>query len=266
MRRIDPQRSLGKSLLCGTLFLTSLCLASPILPAQQATPESTSASPSLADIRAHVTPEDMGDSLLFHRHYQQAIDQYRKAQSDSPDVWDKMGIAYQMLSDLKDAERCYRESLRLNPVNELALNNLGTVYELLGSYGKAETLYRKALQLDPNYAQFAMNLGTNLMIQAKYTQGAAMYKRALALDPHVFDHSESPVLEGGVPLEQRGAIHYYLAENCVQAGFNDRAIAYLRKALDEGFVTPGEVARDSTFARLHAIPAFQQLLAEQENQ
>lgn len=266
MRRIDPRRSLRNSLLRATLLLSSLCLAPLTLPAQQAAAESASASPSIADIRAHVTPEDMGDSLLFHRHYQQAIDQYRKAQSDSPDVWNKMGIAYQMLSDLKDAERCYKESLRLKPVNELALNNLGTVYELLGSYAKAETLYRKALQLDPDYAQFAMNLGTNLMIQAKYNRGAAMYKRALALDPHVFEQSVSPAIESGVPIEQRGAIHYYLARNCAQAGFNDRAVAYLKKALDEGFVTPDQVARDITFAALRALPAFQQLLAEQQNQ
>ena len=73
-------------------------------------------------------------------------------------------------------------------------------------------------------------------------------------------------MENAVSLEQRGAIHYYLAKNCAQAGFNDRAIAYLQKALDEGFITPGQVARDITFARLRAIPAFQQLLAEQENQ
>ncbi|HJT87366.1 MAG TPA: hypothetical protein VJ732_05905 [Bryobacteraceae bacterium] len=73
-------------------------------------------------------------------------------------------------------------------------------------------------------------------------------------------------MENVVPLEQRGAINYYMARNCADAGMNDRAVAYLRKAIDEGYITAGKIARDDSFASLRNDPAFQQLLAEQGNQ
>lgn len=58
-----------------------------------------------------MTHEGIGDSLLIRRHYQEALEEYRKAPGDSSDVWDKMGIAYQMLSDTKDAIRYLRQAV-----------------------------------------------------------------------------------------------------------------------------------------------------------
>lgn len=263
MRRSDRPRLPAELLLPEIL---AFLIAGPLaLQAQGTTQSASSASPpfrSLADLRAHVTPEDVGDSLLVRHRYQEAIEQYRKASSDSSDVWDKMGIAYQMLSDLKDAGRCYKQSLRLKPANELAINNLATVFELQGQYGKAEGMYRRALILDPTSPKIAMNLGTVLMIQSKYDQGSDLYKRALALDPQVFEHSVGPVYQSGIPLEQRGAINFYKARHCAQAGMVDRAVKYLQKAINEGFTTPGKIARDSSFAALHGIPAYEHLIAE----
>lgn len=260
MRRSDwqlPQRvfpaTLLATLLCWPLALNAQTAATGAAPASQA-------FPTLADLRAHVTHEGVGDSLLMRRQYQEALEEYRKSPSSSSDVWDKMGIAYQMLSDMKDAVRCYKESLRLQPGNELALNNLATVYELQAEYGKAEALYRRALELDPTSAKIAMNLGTILMVQDKYSQGAELYKRAISLDPKVFDQSEGPVFESAVPLEERGAMNYYKARQCAKAALIERAIRYLHSAMDEGFITPSQLARDESFAALRGNPEFQRLI------
>ena len=64
-------------------------------------------------------------------------------------IWNKMGIAYQMMFNSKDAMRCYKESLKLDPANPQVLNNLGTVYASLKEYGQADRMYRKALKIDP---------------------------------------------------------------------------------------------------------------------
>lgn len=266
MRRSNRHVPPGKLLLAGLLatFMALLSSGHPALNAQAIAPGAASdqdAFPTLADLRAHVTHEGIGDSLLFHRRYQEALDEYRKAPSDSSDVWDKMGIAYQMLSDLKNAARCYKESLRLEPGNELALNNLATVYELQTDYGKAEAMYRSALELDPTSARIAMNLGNVLMLQTKYSQGSELYKRALSLDPNVFDRSEGPVFENAAPLGQRGAMNYYKARQCAQAGMIDRAIRYLHEAVNEGFMTRRQLARDSSFAPLRGNPDFERLIA-----
>ncbi|HEV2135526.1 MAG TPA: tetratricopeptide repeat protein [Terracidiphilus sp.] len=268
MRCTYPQTSLVQQLLPALALLTALICAPLSICAQETamdTPPAAPPQPAPLAPAFQPTHEDMGDSLLFHRRYQEAIDQYKQAPPGSPDLWNKMGIAYQMLSDLNDAARCYQQSLRLRPDHPLTLNNLGTVFDLLGFYGKAEAFYRRALELNPKSARIAMNLGTNLMIQARYSQGSAMYQRALALDPAAFDQAAGPNATSGVPLQQRGAMNYYKARNCAQAGMNDRAIAYLKMSLDEGFTTPSKIAKDSTFSALRSNPAFQQLLAEQDS-
>jgi tetratricopeptide (TPR) repeat protein len=227
-------------------------------------PSDTPPRPTPPEIQAQVTPEDVGDSLLVHHRYQEALEQYRKASSDSSDVWDKMGIAYQMLSNLKDATRCYKQSLRLKPTNDLPLNNLATIYELHGQYSRAEAMYRRALELNPTSAEIAMNLGTILIVESKYSEGSAFYKRALALDPEVFDQPEGPVFESNIPVQQRGAMNYYKAQHFAQLGMTGRAISYLQKALSEGFTTPDQIASDSSFAALHSNPGYEHLVTQQE--
>jgi tetratricopeptide (TPR) repeat protein len=210
-----------------------------------------------------VTHEDVGDSMLVHRRYQEALDEYKKAPADSSDVWDKMGIAYQMLTDLKGAARCYGESIRLKPDNELALNNLGTVYDLQGDFRKAEVLYRKAFQINPTSARIAMNLGTNLMFQNRFSEGSGMYKLALTLDKDAFEEFHGPVTSSGTPLQQRGAMNYYKAMRCAEAGMNDQAIHYLRDAVGEGFISAARLALDNSFAALRNNPKFVRLIAEE---
>ena len=58
-------------------------------------------------------------------------------------------------------------------------------------------------------------------------------------------------------------MNYYMARGCVRAGQNDRAIEYLRMALNEGFTNPKKIVADSEFAGLRGIPAFEQLLQAQ---
>ena len=60
-------------------------------------------------------------------------------------------------------------------------------------------------------------------------------------------------------------MNYYMAKGCARAGFNDRAIEYLRQALNEGFTNPQKIMADHEFAALHGNPAFERLLADQKN-
>lgn len=245
--------------------LIGLCLAAK---AQQATSSATPAlepPPALARSKSP-TPEGIGDSMLVKRRYQEAIEAYKNASNDSYYVWNKRGIAYQMLSDLKDAERCYKQSLRLNPDFPWAMNNLGSVYDAQGDFKKSEILYRKALALEPTSARIAANLGTSLMFQNKFGEGSEIYKRALVLDPDVLDRSEGPVYVKGLAARKSGAVSYYKAKGCAQAGIVGRAIGYLEKALHEGFTTRDKIAQDSSFASLRGNPAFKRLITEQHEQ
>lgn len=249
----------------GILLFASF-LAEPLaLRSQQIPPAAAADShflPPAANPEFQPTPEDIGDALLVKGRYQAAMESYKKSPSISAAAWNKMGIAYQMLSDPKDAARCYKQSLRLEPQNVFALNNLGTIYDGQGNYAKAEGMYRRALEIDPRAPRVIANLGTNLMIQNRYSQGQEMYKRALALDSEVFDDDGTPVSVSKVPSPQRGAMNYYKAQSFAQAGMIDRAIQHLKKALNEGFTTAADIAQDSSFARLRGNPSFERLMTE----
>jgi tetratricopeptide (TPR) repeat protein len=208
------------------------------------------------------TPEELGDSLVVHQRYQAALAAYAKAQPSAA-LWNKMGIAYQMMFNLKDATHCYKESLRLDPHNPNVFNNLATIYDSMKDYGEAEKYYKKALKLNPKSALVLKNLGTNLLTQHKYSRGWAAYEQALAIDPDIFENRNSPQVQNPTSIENRGAMNYYMAMGCVRVGQTACALEYLRMAMDEGYTSPKKVASDIAFASLRDNPAFKELLASQ---
>jgi Tfp pilus assembly protein PilF len=211
------------------------------------------------------TQEELGDSLVVHQRYQAAIEAYSKAPVMTPAIWNKMGIAYQMLFNSKDATRCYKESLKLDPKGPQVINNLGTVYASLKEYSQADRMYRKALRINPNSAIVLKNYGTDLLAERKYNKGWEKYQEALAIDPQIFTGHNGPMVENPSDVQERGAMNYYMAAGCARAGYTDCALEYLRMALNEGFTTPKKVQTDVQFASLRDNPAFKQLLAEQHN-
>jgi Tfp pilus assembly protein PilF len=266
MCRFDESRLLT------AIAVFALLVAGPAAPFTQAQgqdpnpspPETVQPQPPAIEAGLKPTPEDVGDALMAHQRYQAAIEAYQKA-SESAGVWNKMGIAYQLMFSLADASRCYKGSLKLNPNNVHALNNLGTVYDSLRQFSSAERMYRKALRLDPDSAVLLKNLGTTLLSQHKYEQGWETYKTALARDPHIFDNRTSLHVEHPGTVEERGAMNYYMAKGCALAGQNDRAIDFLRRALNDGFANPKKIQADNEFAVLHGNPAFEQLLVAERN-
>jgi tetratricopeptide (TPR) repeat protein len=245
-----------------TISVSGLSLAQP------RTDQSAAAAPSAAQsvnsqLSPQPTPEQIGDSLMAHQRYQAAIEAYKKAPKSDADVWNKMGIAYQLMFNLTDAMHCYRTAYKLTPKNPNVLNNLGTVYDALKQYHNAEKMYRKALKVDSHSALIRKNLGTNLLAQHKYEKGWAEYVAALKIDPQIFDRNLRPRIENPASISDRGAMNYYMAKGCVRAGMPERAIEYLRMAINEGFTNPKKIIADSEFASLHKLPEFQELMTSE---
>jgi tetratricopeptide (TPR) repeat protein len=209
------------------------------------------------------TPEQLADSLMAHQRYQAAIEQYRKVSPMGPDAWNKMGVAFQMMFDNRQAEQCYRKALKLEPKNAVALNNMGSIYMAQKEYSEAEKSYRRAVKLDPHTALFRKNLGTAYLAHRKYKKGWEAYQEALAIDPQIFDHANSVRVQNPSSVQDRGAMNFYMAKGCVKAGMPGKAVYYLRLALNEGFTTPKKIMSDAEFAVLYDNAEFQQMLAAQ---
>src|ERR1035438_2361042 len=212
------------------------------------------------------TPEELGDTLVVHQRYQEAIESYKSAPTKSAIVWNKLGIAYQMMFNLQEATRCYRESLKIDPNNPNVLNNLGTVYDSLKEYKAAVKMYHKALKINPRSPLVLKNLGTDLLAQHQYEKGWASYKEALAIDPEIFGAESGPKVQNPASVQQRGAMNYYMAKSCARAGLNARAIQYLRMALNEGFTNPRKIVADGEFASLRGVADFEKLLTDEKAQ
>jgi tetratricopeptide (TPR) repeat protein len=259
----------------GFLSLSALMLAGVIVvligpPANalaQAYVDTSPKAPSAAKLAIAPTQSnsiEIGDWLVSERRYEAAINAYASSAEMTARVWNKMGIAYQLMVNSNEAIRCFKESLKLNPGDPKVWNNLGVVYESQQDWGAAERMYRKALKLDPHFALTYKNLATNLFAQRKYSQGSDAYQQAMAIDPGIFAEGKNPTVGNPAAVHERGAMNYYIALACVRAGQYDRALDHLRTALDEGFADPKKVVSNSEFASLRGNPAFQQLLAEQQ--
>jgi tetratricopeptide (TPR) repeat protein len=208
-----------------------------------------------------LTQEKRGDIYMARKMYREAIELYRECEQ-SAIILNKIGIAHHQLTDLATARKYYQRAIKKNPKYSEAVNNLGTIHYAQRSYRRAVKQYKKALKLAPDSASIYSNLGTAHFARKKYKDAFEAYARALQLDPEVFEHRSSfgtTLQERNV--EERAKFHYYLAKTYAQAGMTDRALLYIRKALEEGFKQRDKFLEEPEFAALKELPEFQQLMA-----
>ena len=85
---------------------------------------------------------------------------------------------------------------------------------------------------------------------------------ALSLDKDVFEHHGSyGVLLEERSVEERAKFHFYLARTYAKAGMNERALQYIRKALEEGFKEKKKLMEEPEFEALRELPEFKELMA-----
>jgi len=199
---------------------------------------------------------------MARKMYREAIDMFREDKSKDPVISNKIGIAYHQMQQLDNARKYYEQAVRLKPDYAEAINNLGTVYYAQRSFAKAIRYYRKALKYAPNSASIYSNLGTAYFARKKYKEAMETYQTALKLDPNVFEnHSSYGVLLEERNVEERAKFHFNMAKLYAQAGRNDLALQYLRKALEEGFKDKKKIAEDPDFQAMRDLPEFKELLA-----
>ncbi len=222
------------------------------------------AQPRAPQRESAVSPELRGDIFMARKMYREAVDAYKSGPENAVLV-NKTGIAYHQMLELDAAKKYYERSLKLNREYAEALNNLGTVYYAKKSYRRAISHYMKALRIAPNSASIWSNLGTAEFARKKYDEAMKSYEKAMALDPEVFEHrSSAGVLLQERSVEERAKFHYYQAKLYAKSGQNDRALLYLRKALEEGLKERDKVQEEPDFAGLRALPEFQELVATRQ--
>ena len=248
-----------------TRILFAVLLAAPAgILAQAKAPQLQQPVSGPAPAASELSPELRGDLAMAHQQYLEAIDAYSQVPNKSAVIWNKMGMAYHHLFAIDEARRDYQRALALRPDYPEALNNLGAIYYAKKNYKKALKYYQKALEYDPKSAPIYSNLGTAWFARGKVDRGIDAYRTAFALDPHVFESNSALLVNESLPAHDRAEQDYCIAKLFAESGKNHEAIAYLRKALDEGFTDRKKILEDRTLASLRATPEFNQLMVEEK--
>jgi len=217
---------------------------------------------AFAQTNPSLTAEQRADILMARKMYREAVDAYKEGPADSAVTWNKIGIAYHQMMQIEEAKRNYEKAIKLNPHYSEAINNLGTVYYSKRSYRRAISHYNKALKLAPNSASIYSNLGTAQFARKKYKEASESYQKALSLDPEVFEHRNSyGTLLQERTVAEKAKFHYYLAKTYANAGNTERAIQYIRMALEEGFKERQKLMEEPEFAKLRETAEFKELMA-----
>ncbi|MBZ5516261.1 MAG: tetratricopeptide repeat protein [Acidobacteriia bacterium] len=233
-------------------------------------PEGTRSSPAQgetqgpAERRPALTSEQRADLFMARKSYAEAVDFYRRALHaegrNRADLWTKLGVAYQDLSNNSAARNAYKRAIKLDKSNAEAWNNIGTTYYLENRIGKSLKYYRQAIKLKPSNAPFHMNLGTSLYHQKKIEQAVEEYRTALELDPGIFSERSS----GGTVMQARGAdakFYFYMAKVLAGKGRAEEAVRYLRRAFEDGFHDTKLLDEDKDFKKISDFPAYVELRA-----
>jgi tetratricopeptide (TPR) repeat protein len=209
-----------------------------------------------------LSPLERADIFMARKMYRDAIDSYTVAAENIAVIYNKIGIAYQYLSDTRKAEDFYKQALKVKPEYSEAWNNLGTVYYARKKYKDATKYYEKALKFSPDSASIHSNLGTAYFARKKYDDAMKEYQLALKLDPMVFEtRGTQGVLLEDRTVEERAKFYFYLARAYARSGQSDLALQNLRKALESGYAkVKEEMEKNPDFASLRDNPEFQRLL------
>ena len=208
-----------------------------------------------------LSDEARADIFMARKMYREAAELYS---SIKPQTWiqlNKTGIAYHQMGELDMARRYYERSIKQKKDYAEALNNLGAVWYAKKSYRRAVSNYKKAMAIQPNSASMHSNLGTAYFARKKYDDAAKEYQIALDLDPEVFEHrSTQGVLLQERTVEEKAKFNFYLAKTYARAGVADRALLYIRKALEFGFKDRKKFMEDDDFTPIRTLPEFAELM------
>lgn len=217
-----------------------------------------------APAASSLSPEQRGDILMARKMYREAVDVYREGPKDSALLHNKTGIAFHQMLNFNAAKGEYERAVKLKPDYSEAINNLGTIYYAQKNYRKSIRFYKHAIKIAPQSASVYSNLGTAYFARKNYKEATKNYQTALSLDPEVFEHRSSyGTLLQERSVADRAKFHYYMAKTYAHAGMPDRALIYIRKALEEGFTERKKFLEEAEFSELRANPEFQQLLASE---
>ena len=159
-----------------------------------------------------------------------------KDNSDSIETMTSLAILLQMSGRPDESSTLYQRILELDPDNIISMNNLAWIMsEVQGKYQEALDLAHRGLKIDPNYYDLIDTRGV-------------IYYRLGELNKAISDFNESLKLYPGITPSSIGT-RFYLARAFAELGQKNKAIQYLKEALELKSPSGGLSTADLTEAQ-----------------
>lgn len=229
-----------------------------ITPPPQRRAEPPAPNASVEDLDAR------GDELRGQKAFLDALDYYRAALSKKPSasLYNKVGMTELQLRRDQESARDFEKSVKLDHQFADAWNNLGVAWYFQLKYKKAIKQYEKAIKLKPDVASFYNNLGAAYYGKKEWEKASIAYGQALQLDPDIFERTSRTGITAQLPSpEERARFEYLIAKLYAKQGNSDRALEYLRRAIEEGYPGIDDVYNDADFEGVRRDTRFTQLMA-----
>jgi predicted Zn-dependent protease len=209
--------------------------------------------------------EQRGDELRGEKNFLDAMDYFKAALAknpNSPTLYNKMGIVNLQTHHLKDAKKNFERTTKIDKKFADGYNNLAVTYYYEKKYGKAIKLYTKAIELREDAASYFNNLGAAYFAKKDYEKAVLAYAKAVQLDPDVLERTSRIGVSAQLPSpEDRAKYDFVIARLYAKQGLTERALQYLRRAMEEGYKDVRAVYKDADFADLRKDPRFAELMA-----
>ncbi|ODS36456.1 hypothetical protein BEH94_01150 [Candidatus Altiarchaeales archaeon WOR_SM1_SCG] len=124
--------------------------------------------------------------LWYHRKDpSKALDAINNVLAITPDsdIWFIKGNALSILKRYDEAEKAYREAIRITPEYVEVHMALGILFEKLEKYDEAEKEFRETIKINPKYGDAHHNLGNLLKILRRYDEAEKEYLDVIRINP-----------------------------------------------------------------------------------
>lgn len=225
----------------------------------------------------------LGAFYYAHNRYDDAARMFTKVIALSPDnlmAYNNLGAMYEQMGRYNEAIQVFSTSIKKKPTPQ-AYSNLGTCYYFVGRYSDAAAAYDQAVSLRPNRHFYWANLADACRwIPGAEEKSAHAYDEAIAKgEAELRVNPADAAIRARVAecLAKRGkkaqanaeisralrddtsnaAIMYRAAVIEHVAGNEERAVVWLKKAVDRGYGR-AEIQRDPEFALLRESIEYKQ--------
>ncbi|VAX13198.1 hypothetical protein MNBD_GAMMA24-259 [hydrothermal vent metagenome] len=138
-------------------------------------------------------------------------------EANQPVVHFNLGITYLQEDNLLEAEKCFQQTVALNPEHAAAHANLAYALRMQKKFDRAQVHYDHALRLLPDNLEILFNRSINLSSSGKLAEAEESYRRVLKLNPQ---HAQA-MNALGVVLSNQG--RHAEAENIIRQALSLRS-------------------------------------------